>query len=658
MNFSPAIFLGAFISVSTVAQQALEPLVVSATRSIEEQPATAAYIETITQQEIQRLGVTTVADVLRSRGGITIVDPFGDGNGSVDLRGFGESASSNTLVLVDGRRLNNSDLSGPNLNSVALNNIERIEIVKGSAGSLYGDQAVGGVVNIITKTPEDFEGSIAVSSGSYHRRSLSFSLSDVLDNNLSYRLSGEALRTNNYRDNNDLRANNIFANVTYDNGNTRLFFDWNHDDENQELPGALIAEEARAEPRQSAVFFADDFSDQDESAYRIGIDQQLNDNWAFVAEYTDRTESTESVNNFRGCGVPGPFFFACSQVINTAERDQDSFNPRFVANYPLANGEIVITLGGDFTRTDYNSDIPGSFINRSIDQRINSYYAQAVIPVHKDTYLTLGHRTAHIKDRLRDNIAFPNGDSLSDSVEVYNIGLSKQIENLKLFVRYDENFRFAKVDEQVFTAVDVVGLDPQTGVSRELGFEYQTAKDKFTVYFYKLRTQNEIAFDPTANNGLPFFNGANVNFDSIIREGFVIDSKHSVNDALSLSFSYTSTDNTFSSGVFADNTVSGAPDSLARFAVSYNVTSKWSSLFELQHTGEQFLSGDNANAQDQKSDFSVFNLATSYVDKNWSATIRLNNVLNRRYSESENVFGAVNPSPERNLLVKARYEFQ
>jgi iron complex outermembrane receptor protein len=198
----------------------------------EENPivVSAARTEIITRKEIDKTGAVNISDVLRSRGGVIVSDRFGDGNATIDLRGFGESAGSNTLILVDGRRLNNSDISAPNLNSISLDNVERIEIIKGSAGSLYGDQAVGGVINIITKKIQGYDASIGSTVGSYNHRSINASVSNKINNQVSYRVYGEKLESDNYRENNESKSNHFFSKINYDNGKTKLFAEWQFDD--------------------------------------------------------------------------------------------------------------------------------------------------------------------------------------------------------------------------------------------------------------------------------------------------------------------------------------------------------------------------------------------------------------------------------------------
>ncbi len=67
------------------------------------------------------------------------------------MRGFGDASVTRVLVLVDGRRVNRPDLAGTNWLQVPVEDVERVEVVRGPASVLYGDHAVGGVINIITK---------------------------------------------------------------------------------------------------------------------------------------------------------------------------------------------------------------------------------------------------------------------------------------------------------------------------------------------------------------------------------------------------------------------------------------------------------------------------------------------------------------------------
>jgi iron complex outermembrane recepter protein len=120
------------------------PMVITRATALEK-PAPAST-RVIDRNEIERSAASSLIEVLNGKAGIQIRDTLGDGNhASISLRGFGDNAVNNVLVLVDGRRLNNPSLSGPDLNSVPLANIERIEILRGAGTVLYGDQAVGGV---------------------------------------------------------------------------------------------------------------------------------------------------------------------------------------------------------------------------------------------------------------------------------------------------------------------------------------------------------------------------------------------------------------------------------------------------------------------------------------------------------------------------------
>jgi iron complex outermembrane receptor protein len=129
---------------------------------------TASPIQTITQKDIQRLGVTNVADLITSLGAstnsglsdISGASSFAPGGTSVSLRNLGEQS---TLVLLNGRRLPSYALANftdvfTNVDAIPINAVERVDVLKTGASAIYGSDAVAGVINIITR--DDFQGVI------------------------------------------------------------------------------------------------------------------------------------------------------------------------------------------------------------------------------------------------------------------------------------------------------------------------------------------------------------------------------------------------------------------------------------------------------------------------------------------------------------------
>lgn len=127
-------------------------------------------VTAITASDIARSTATGVGDLLSREANLNLQSYFGgDRRTSIDIRGMGATAASNVLVLVDGERLNEADLSGADLSTVPLAQIRRIEIVRGGGAVRYGNGAVGGVVNILTRRAAPGPASLELQSttGSY-----------------------------------------------------------------------------------------------------------------------------------------------------------------------------------------------------------------------------------------------------------------------------------------------------------------------------------------------------------------------------------------------------------------------------------------------------------------------------------------------------------
>ena len=156
-RLNPFIRAGLSASVVSLAFPALadvneETLVVTASATEQSVKDAPASISVITQQDLQRKPVQNLKDVLRDVPGVQLTNE-GDNRKGVSIRGL---SSSYTLILVDGKRVNSRNAvfrhNDFDLNWIPVDAIERIEVVRGPMSSLYGSDALGGVVNIITKT--------------------------------------------------------------------------------------------------------------------------------------------------------------------------------------------------------------------------------------------------------------------------------------------------------------------------------------------------------------------------------------------------------------------------------------------------------------------------------------------------------------------------
>lgn len=153
------------LPLSAAAEQ-VDPVVVTATRTAQTADETLASVTVITREEIERRQAQSVPDVLRGAPGVEIVNNGGPGKAtSVSLRG---TESDHVLVLVDGVKVGSATLGTAAFQDIPVEQIERVEIVRGPRSSLYGSEAIGGVLQIFTrKGGGAYQPFFSIGGGSY-----------------------------------------------------------------------------------------------------------------------------------------------------------------------------------------------------------------------------------------------------------------------------------------------------------------------------------------------------------------------------------------------------------------------------------------------------------------------------------------------------------
>lgn len=635
-----AALLGLLPAVSFAAS--IEPVVVSAARTAQSAVTIPASITVISRDDIDASGAANISELLRGHGGVQIRDLYGDGSKArVSMRGFsGGNAAANALIMVDGRRLNTTDLGGADLNSISLADVQQVEIIQGSAGSLFGDQAVGGVINVITRQGRAEHIDVEAGIGSYNAQTLSASMGTRMANGFGISVSGESRNSDNYRDNNrnQYRNANLRLDYQYDSGT--VFAEAQTITDFLELPGSLTEAELNDDRTQNDPDYPNDFNDSETRVSRFGIKQTLSERWQLEAEFSQRRSESSGIS---------------SNSESELFRNQRSFTPRFVGYLPMNGREALITIGADHHSTDFENENPSWSIDRDSDQAINAFYMQAVLPISETFSATIGTRNASVENSITDSSKYPNGKNDNDSVSVYELGLSWQMSpQSRLFVRRDGNYRFALTDENTFTDPDIDFLDTQTGVSYETGYEWQAEGHHFKAVAYRLDLKNEIDYDSTADGPWGAGSGANINLDDTHRTGLIVEGRWRANDQLMLAADYTYTDSEIDGGSFDGNTIPFVAETVIRTSLDWNWHPRSALYVESVYTGERYQDADYDNARDKVEAVNVVNMQLRYHRGPWKAALRVNNLGNAEYSDYA-TYDAYYPAPERNVMVTMGY---
>ncbi len=613
----------------------------------------AADIQVLTTEDIRRSGATTLVEILQGVSSIQIGD--NSTNATFSVRGFSaQQAGSNTLILLNGRRLNNSDLAAPQLANINVNSIVRIEILNSSAGVLYGDQAVGGVINIITLQKQHSATSLSLTTGSYQHRQAAINSSVTLAENLQLQLALSHLASHHYREHNQ---ENLFQKqiaVDYQTEQYGLILSAEQNDQKLNTPGALLIQDLLPDRRHSRSEFSRDFVKLDNSSYRLASFVNLAQSWKLIAELQqsrDRNRSRTSFLNFQ------------VDSTSTTHRQLVSFTPRLVKKFINNSQWGSVTTGIDILESKYAF----SFLGRSNKQTLSSGYIYSTVPLSTRVMLNAGARYTRVVDKLIDAFVYANGIDINNNASAFNLGgIYRYNEPLSFYARFENNFRFAKVDEQAYTSPGVIGLEPQLGRSYDFGLKYHHGNTRIKLSGYRLKLKHEIVFDPSQPPPTgAFFQGANVNADRSTRDGIKFSVEQNISHKFSMNLNANWIDARFTSGFNKGHIIPGVSKKTAHINLTCFVSDDQQLTLEYLFTGHRKQQGDNRNVFSEIKSYALFNL--SYYQRlkdklfnqplnNWEVSARINNLLNKKYHGFA-LFNGFYPAAERNISISLYYNF-
>jgi iron complex outermembrane receptor protein len=477
---------------------------VTATRAERDVLDVAGNVTVIDREEIDRAGQATVPDLLRRIPGLFVTSTTTNPAGvQVEARGInnGGSLGSSMLVQIDGRRANEADTSNTDWALMPLDRIESIEIVRGPTSVVYGDNAIGGVINIQTRPREGPpRATLRGLGGRYATGGGSLGAAGSLGS-FTGSLFVEGFRTDGYRDQSEFSRTDAEGSAEWNLGDRLLLgARGGYHEDFRQLPGALTQEEIDTLGRRA--------SDPDNDGNESDVERGFVDGWieAVVAEemelkfqpfFRDRSDVTTISSMVFG-----------DTSIDTDKRSW-GLDSHFQIDRPLFERPNRFIAGVDYLHDEADRLVDSSFSTNLSDttRDVVGIFVQEEIHVLDALLLTAGIRYDHAEYDLA--IADPDTtDTASDdpSYGVWSprVSLTYRFRpTLSAYASYSRGFRFPALDEAApllgfppGSPPLVPGLKPQTSDAGEIGLKLRTSRVDGYLALYLMSVHDEILFDP------------------------------------------------------------------------------------------------------------------------------------------------------------------
>jgi len=626
----------------------MDEVVVTATRQEEELSAVPANITVVTGDEIARSPAQSIPELLRNVPGVLVNDIAGNGRTyTVDLRGFGETASLNTLVLVDGRRINQADLSGVDWTLIPKDRVARIEIVRGGRGSvLYGDNASGGVINIITKKgTRELTGSGNLFVGSYETlQGNALATGSIKD--LSIAVNANYRDSDGYRDNSDTLAKDAGLSLGYEISD-RLFlrFDGGYHKDDTSMPGGLYKSDLDNGLSRKATMSPDDYADTKDWYLQGGLQYYLTDDSYLDLGFSKRNRKAKFY-----------YFSTYGNYAGDTEIKTEAFSPQLVLQKPLFGYGTKILLGFDYEKNKEDIRNESSYSVASYDMRRKSYgyFTHAEVSVTEALAVSGGARKDRAEfDFKSDDEGSSDSKNLNESL--YTLGVNYRFkQGSSAYASYAKSFRYPVIDEFFNFYYNTVNdtLTAQTSDDFEAGLRLQLDSGlAVNINLFRVVTKDEIFYNPTT------FANENLDGDSI-RQGVELSASKNIYDIL-LSGSYTYRNTDIDGGQYDGNDLPNVPEHQFTVGVQKTFYERIQVGLDGTYVGKRRFISDFDNSLGYQDDY--FNLSgkIAYLLKSGSAYIAVNNILNKEYEEYGVDYGAeyLYPSPKINFLAGVDFRF-
>jgi len=564
--------------------------------------------EIYTANDIKKSNSSSIYDFFNKNTSITFTQSAGNIFAQkADMRGFGiYDGYQNIVITLNGRRLNNINMSSQSLNGIILDNIEKIEITKGSGSVVYGDGAMAGSIHIYTK--QSLENSVSYALGSNGIKEQSISVSSKGDTTL---ISAALNKYNNDGFSNaDYTGHKDYASKTNKNIEinqklnqlTNLNFSFTETDIDNRYPQSQSLAEFNSDPTtNSGVTNAYGHGIENQKVYTASINHNINKNSSILIR-------TSKENKARS-----------EKIYYKANADLHDFDiTTYNIKYNYTNINISIDTGYDI----YNGE---KVTNGTPSSKDNSGYFIQAKTLEGDTTYAAGLRNEKVKYKFNNDSSFKKSYSLN----AYDFGLNKKInDETSIFLNYNKGFQAVDLNrsyeiimsgnyDQTFTN-DVI--DPAKIKTFTIGLNHLTEKSKTKIAIYRSNLTNEIFYDPNAFSAVANTTGHNANIDKSHHQGIEIKNQYQHTPKTSTTVNYTYTDAIIDQEqTFAGSTIPGVSKHSISTSINYAIDKNTSLGLSYKYRSDAYNSGDFANSSSIKQ--------MAYKSTNLSYTKKLKNDL-------------------------------